>query len=167
MASTPVTEPTVQSAVEHSLMPSEATEAADALKGKVRVTVVTPEKAAFDGLAEFVVLPMYDGELGVLPGRAPLIGRLGAGELRLKTGTTTTRFFVESGFVQVRNNVVTVLTARAVKAADVTAAMADQAAADADALPVGTAVERAAKEKARDRAQGLKKVAAKNAGGAA
>lgn len=165
MPSTPVTEPTVQSAVEHTLLPSEATEAADALKGKVRVTVVTPEKAAFDGIADFVVLPMYDGELGVLPGRAPLIGRLGAGELRLKTGTATTRFFVESGFVQVRNNVVTVLTARAVKAGEVTAAHAEKAAADAAALPIGTAVERAAKERARDRASGLKKVAARNAAG--
>lgn len=163
MASTPVTEPTVMSAVEHSLMPSEATEAADALKGKVRVTVVTPEKAAFDGVAEFVVLPMFDGELGVLPGRAPLIGRLGAGELRLRTGTAVTRFFVESGFVQVRANVVTVLTARAAKAETVTAAAAEQAAAAAEALPVGTALERTAKEKARDRAQGMKKVAGRNA----
>ncbi|MBX9624909.1 MAG: ATP synthase F1 subunit epsilon [Gemmataceae bacterium] len=134
--------------------------------GKVRVTVVTPEKAAFDGAAEFVVLPMYDGELGVLPERAPLIGRLGAGELRLSSGgRTTQRFFVESGFVQVRNNVVTVLTARAVKAADVTPAAADKAAADADALPNGTAVERAARERAQARAQGMRKVAAKNAGG--
>ena len=134
--------------------------------GKVRVTVVTPEKAAFDGAAEFVVLPMYDGELGVLAERAPLIGRLGAGELRLTSGgRTTARFFVESGFVQVRNNVVTVLTARAVKAADVTQAAADKAAADADALPNATAVERAARERAQARAQGMKKVAAKNAGG--
>ena len=36
--------------------------------------VVTPERGLLDQAADFVVLPMYDGELGVLPGRAPLIG---------------------------------------------------------------------------------------------
>lgn len=136
---------------------------ADASGKTVQVVVVTPEKAAFEGTADFVVLPMFDGELGVLPGRAPLIGRLGAGELRLKTGAATTRFYVEPGFAQVRANVVTVLTAKAVPAANVTAATAEQAAATAEALPSGSAVERANKDRARERAQGMKKVAARNA----
>src|SRR5882724_2445771 len=164
MANSPVTEPTLQSAVEHSLMPSEATEAADHLKGKVRCVIVTPEKAVLDAIAEMVVLPMFDGELGVLPGRAALIGRLGAGELRLKSNGNVTRYFVEAGFVQVRDNIISVLTAKAQKADTVTAAMAEKAAADAESLPFTNAAERANKEKARDRAQGMKKVAAKNAG---
>ena len=136
---------------------------ADATGKTVRVVVVTPEKAAFEGDAEFVVLPMYDGELGVLPGRAPLIGRLGAGELRLTTGAAATRFYVEPGFAQVRADVVTVLTAKAVPAANVTAASAEQAATAAAALPSGSAVERANKDRARERAAGMKQVAAKNA----
>lgn len=164
MAPSPVHEPTVQSAVEHSLMPSEATEHASGVKGKVRCVVVTPEKAIYDGIAEMVILPMYDGELGVLPERAPLIGRLGAGELRMKSPGGAVRFFIEPGFVQVRGNVVTVLTAKAQKAEEVTTAVAEKAAADAEAMPFGNAVERANKARARDRAQGMKKVAAKNAG---
>ena len=163
MANTPVTEPTIQSAVEHTLLPSIVTEIEDHLKGQVRLIVVTPEKAVFDGVGEMIVVPMYDGEFGVLPGRAPVIGRLGAGELRLKGPAGTTRFFVEAGFVQVRDNVVTVLTARAAEAAKVTAAMVEQAAAEAEALPFGTEAERAAKARARDRAQGLKKVVGRNA----
>jgi F-type H+-transporting ATPase subunit epsilon len=78
--------------------------------------VVTPEKALLDAPADFVVLPMYDGELGVLPGRAPLIGRLGYGELRIRRGRDTQRFFVDGGFAQVRANTVTVLTPRALEA---------------------------------------------------
>jgi F-type H+-transporting ATPase subunit epsilon len=109
-----------------------------------------------------VVLPMFDGELGVLPNRAPIIGRLGAGELRLKSGTTTRRLFVEAGFVQVRSNVVTVLTAKARPAAEVTLAQAEAAATEAEALPGGNAVELARKAKARDRAAGMKRVAARN-----
>lgn len=163
MSDTRQPEPTVQSAMEHALMPSIATDIQDELKGRVRVVVVTPEKAVLDAVAEMVILPMFDGELGVLPGRSPFIGRLGAGELRLKTGTAVERYFVEAGFVQVRSNVVTVLTAKAAAAAEVTPEKAAQAWTDAEAMPNGTAVERANKTKARDRAQGMKKVAAKNA----
>lgn len=155
-------EPTVQSALEHALLPSEATELADALKGRVRCIIVTPERAVLDEVAELVILPMFDGELGVLPDRAPLVGQLGAGELRLKTGSDSKRWFIDAGFVQVRSNVVTVLTASARPAAEVTAAMADTARSEAEALPFANAIERDRKAKARDRAAGLKKVAAKN-----
>lgn len=162
MADTPHPEPTMQSAVER-MMPSIASEIDDERKGSLRVTVVTPERAVLDETAEMVILPMYDGELGVLPGRAPLIGRLGAGELRLKTGTSVRRYFVEAGFVQVRSNEVTVLTSRAAEAARITPEMATRAAEDAEAMPATNAVERANKANARDRAAGLKKVVGRNA----
>ena len=57
----------------------------------------------------------------------------------------------------------TVLAAKAVEAAKVTAEQAEQAAAEAEGLPVGTPAERANKARARDRAQGLKKVTGRNA----
>jgi F-type H+-transporting ATPase subunit epsilon len=85
----------------------------------IQCVVVTPERTLFDELVDFVALPLYDGELGVLPGRTPLIGRLGFGELRTRTGGTTRRYFVDGGFVQVRDDVVTVLTNRATEAARV------------------------------------------------
>jgi len=129
----------------------------------VKVVVVTPEKAVLDETAEFVVVPMIDGELGVMVGRSPLIGRLGAGELRLTTGTATKRYFVEAGFVQVRANVVTVLTANALSSEKVTREAAQQAAQAAEALPSNNNVERANKAKAREGASGMAKVAAKNA----
>lgn len=81
--------------------------------------VVTPERTVLEADVEFVVLPMYDGELGVLPGRAPLIGRLGYGELRTQHGGTTHRYYVDGGFAQVRKNVVTVLTSRAMPAEEI------------------------------------------------
>lgn len=164
MSDTRQPEPTLQSAVDR-MMPSIASELQDAMKGRVRVVVVTPEKAVLDETAEMVILPMFDGELGVLPGRAPIIGRLGAGELRLKTGGVVKRYFVEAGFVQVRSNVVTVLTSKAEEAAKINTEMATTVATEAEALPATNAVERANKAKARDRAAGMKKVAAKNAGG--
>jgi len=85
----------------------------------VKCFVVTPERAVLDEAVDFVAVPMYDGELGVLPGRAPLIGRLGSGELRTRTEGKTSRFFIDGGFVQIRNDVVTVLTPHAIPAAEI------------------------------------------------
>ena len=91
---------------------------------KLQCVVVTPEKTLFDEWVDFVALPLFDGELGVMPGRAPLIGRLGFGELRTKVGSDVHRYFVDGGFAQVRNNVVTVLTQRAIPAAQIDATAA-------------------------------------------
>jgi F-type H+-transporting ATPase subunit epsilon len=85
----------------------------------LRCVVVTPERQVLDETVDSVALPMYDGELGVLPGRAPLIGRLGYGELRLRRGDRVQRFYVDGGFVQVRANLVTVLTDQAKKPEDI------------------------------------------------
>lgn len=82
---------------------------------QLKCVIVTPERAVLDESADFIVLPMYDGELGVLHMRAPLIGRLGFGELRLVRAGHTTRFFIDGGFAQVRNDVVTVLTPKALR----------------------------------------------------
>lgn len=94
---------------------------------ELRCVVVTPERALLDEPAEFVAFPLYDGEAGVLPGRAPLVGRLGYGELRLRRGTTVKRFFVDGGFVQVLKNVVTILTSRAMPQEEITVAKVEQA----------------------------------------
>ena len=85
----------------------------------LKCVVVTPEKAVLDEPADFIALPMYDGELGVAPDRLPLIGRLGFGELRIVKGNQTRSLYVDGGFVQVRGNVVTVLTSKAIAAQDI------------------------------------------------
>ena len=77
-------------------------------------TVVTPEQTALETKAEFVAVPLFDGELGIAPNHSPLIGRLGYGELRIKSGGQTATYYVDGGFVQVADNVVAVLTNRAV-----------------------------------------------------
>jgi F-type H+-transporting ATPase subunit epsilon len=99
---------------------------------ELHCVVVTPERALLDAKADFVALPMYDGELGVLPGRAPLIGRLGYGELRIKQGAKTTRLYVDGGFVQVRANEVTVLTSRALRTSEIKPEAAEKALAAAE-----------------------------------
>jgi F-type H+-transporting ATPase subunit epsilon len=80
---------------------------------RLRIVIVTPERAVLDDRAEFIVLPMVDGELGVLPQHAPLIGRIGNGELRITKSGAVSKWQIAGGFAQVRKDVVTVLTEKA------------------------------------------------------
>jgi F-type H+-transporting ATPase subunit epsilon len=121
--------------------------------------VVTPEKTLFDEWVDFVSLPLFDGELGVMPGRAPLIGRLGFGELRTKVHADVRRYFVDGGFAQVRNNVVTVLTNRAIPAGQVDVPAATRDLETLDKMRVVTDIEYAEHEKAVARARGMIRVA--------
>ncbi len=88
--------------------------------------VVTPEATVRDEPADFVALPLYDGELGVAPNHSPMIGRLGFGELRIVSGGKAERFYVDGGFVQVAGNVVSVLTPRAIAAEQLDAEAAQE-----------------------------------------
>jgi ATP synthase F1 epsilon subunit len=80
---------------------------------RLRCVIVTPERAVLDEKADFVVLPMIDGELGILPLHAPLIGRLGNGELRITRNEAVQKWQISGGFAQIRSNVVTVVTSKA------------------------------------------------------
>ena len=89
------------------------------LDSPLQLVVVTPEATVLEAAVEFAAVPLYDGEIGFMPGRAPMIGRLGYGELRFTSGGKSTRYYVDGGFVQVAGNVVSVLTNRALSAGDI------------------------------------------------
>ena len=89
-------------------------------------TVVTPEQTALETKADFVALPLFDGEIGIAANHSPLIGRLGYGEMRIKAGGSTLTYYVDGGFVQVADNVVAVLTNRATPAGNLDAPTAER-----------------------------------------
>jgi F-type H+-transporting ATPase subunit epsilon len=105
---------------------------------QLKCIVVTPERTAVETETDFVVVPLYDGELGVAPGHSPLIGRLGYGELRLGRDKAQRRYYVDGGFVQVLNNTVSVLTNRAVPAENVNEEAAHEQLRQALKRPIGT-----------------------------
>ena len=67
----------------------------------MHVTVISPERAVFDGEATSVVAPAYDGLVGILPRHAPLMTLLGDGVLTVQRGSETSRYRVSGGFLQV------------------------------------------------------------------
>ncbi len=75
----------------------------------MRVTVISPEAAIFDGEADAVTAPAYDGQVGILPRHAPFTTLLGRGPLVVRSGTATHRFQVAGGFLQTVNNTVRIV----------------------------------------------------------
>ncbi len=70
-----------------------------------RCRVVTPAQSLLDEPVEYANVPMWDGLMGFQHGRAPLVGKLGLGELTLRFPASTHGsgdrvFFIDGGFVQ-------------------------------------------------------------------
>jgi F-type H+-transporting ATPase subunit epsilon len=150
LAASPATRLTSQSQINMAKDPATA---------DMRIVVVTPETTLVDDTADFVALPLYDGELGIAPRHSPLIGRLGYGELRIKKGSDERRFYVDGGFVQVVDNVVSVLTDRAVEATAIDVAAAEQKLQSAVAERAPTDEQQAIRQRAIAQARGQIQVA--------
>ena len=77
---------------------------------QLEVRIITPERIAFQEKVDAVVATAYDGEVGILPGHAPMMVVLGIGELRVRVGNRFEWFAIGEGFLHVADDVVTVLT---------------------------------------------------------
>lgn len=80
---------------------------------RLKVAVISPDRTVHEGEADMVVAPAWDGELGILRGHAPMLVLLGEGRLRVKDGGAEKSFSVSGGFLQVADDVVTVLSEEA------------------------------------------------------
>ena len=86
---------------------------------ELSLVLVTPERTLFDKPVASIRVPLFDGAAGFYPGRAPLVGRLGIGELRLTDASGVAEsYFIDGGFVQVKGTVVSVLTNSAMPTAE-------------------------------------------------
>jgi len=124
-----------------------------------QLSVVTPEREVLAVEARFVALPAYDGEIGILPRRAPLLTQLGAGLLRVEEAAGAKReLFVSGGFAQMVDDKLTLLTEEAREPATITADAAARSLAEADALVAHSDGEFVKKERAITRARALRRL---------
>jgi F-type H+-transporting ATPase subunit epsilon len=79
----------------------------------MHVTLISPERSLYDGDANAVVAPAFDGEVGILPRHAPFLTLLGRGTLTISASGGAHQFAVEGGFLQVVEDVVRVVAERA------------------------------------------------------
>lgn len=75
----------------------------------LKVSVISPTQVGFEGEGESVIVPAHDGLLGILYNHAPMMVLLGDGELVIRDGADEHRLRVSGGFLQVVDNVVSVL----------------------------------------------------------
>ncbi|MCA9056000.1 MAG: F0F1 ATP synthase subunit epsilon [Planctomycetaceae bacterium] len=122
---------------------------------ELRLVLVTPETTLLDRMVRSIQFPLFDGQIGVLPGRTPLVGRLGLGELKYTSSEGEGRFFIDGGFAQIKGQVVTILTHSAQPVDAIDAAAAEAALESANALKPTTEDGFAEKQHALDRARKL------------
>jgi len=132
----------------------------DTIVADLRLVLVTPEKTLFDRPVASIRVPMFDGSAGVYPGRAPLVGRLGVGELKLNgTDGSSESYFVDGGFIQIKGPQVSVLTNAAIPVAKISRAAAEEELVNAKAEKPTTDVDIASQARKLERARKLASMA--------
>ncbi len=102
-------------------------------------SIVTPTETVFDEDVVYVSFPAWDGQHGVMAGQSPLLSQLGTGALRVDLPDGETRWYLlETGFAQVQEGALTLLTSRATPANELSVEEAEAALAEAAArIPTG------------------------------
>ena len=95
----------------------------------IHVDVVSAEESIFSGLAEMVVVPGTEGELGIFPRHAPLLTRIRPGSVRIKRPDQAEEelIYVSGGMLEIQPSVITVLADTAIRGADLDEARAMEA----------------------------------------
>ncbi len=101
-----------------------------------QLEIVSPDRLLLSQPVDMAVIPAAEGEMGVLPGHAPMIVMLRGGTIVLhEGGQPTARLFVSGGFAEITPERCTVLADEAIPVAEVSRATADaRLAAARDAL---------------------------------
>ena len=89
--------------------------------------IVTPDRRAYQGAADCVNLPTDLGRIGVLPGHIPLTAVIAAGEVIVTLDGKVTRLAVDSGFVRIVSDKVSVVTEAAIDEAKIDLRAIEQA----------------------------------------
>ncbi|MDQ1080113.1 ATP synthase F1 subunit epsilon [Pseudoroseomonas cervicalis] len=96
--------------------------------------LVSPEKLLLSRPVEMAIIPAAEGEMGVLPGMAPMIVALKGGVIRVQEkGAITEKLFVMGGFAEITPTRVTVLADEATPVADLSRAEAASRVQEAEA----------------------------------
>ena len=91
---------------------------------KIQLEVVTPERRVLAEQVDMVTVPGLGGELGILPGHTPLISQLQTGVLTYTQDGKSHPLHVSGGFVEVRDDLVSVLAEVAERPEEIDAASA-------------------------------------------
>jgi F-type H+-transporting ATPase subunit epsilon len=98
------------------------------MAGEMSLRIITPEATLLQGvMTDSVVIPIPEGQLGILYNHAPMVSTLGLGILKYKQGAQTKRIAINGGFLELSNNLITVLADSAEEAESIDVARAKEA----------------------------------------
>ena len=133
------------------------------MMAELSLVLVTPERTLFDRPVASIRVPLFDGSAGFYPGRAPLVGRLGIGELRLTEASGAVEsYFIDGGFVQVKGAVVSVLTNAAIATSELSRKAAVAKLEEAKAEKTKTDAEYVASSRRLEKARKMLALASKD-----
>ncbi len=132
------------------------------MAGSFKCTIITPERQVLDENISYANIPAWDGSIGILIHRAPLVTELGEGVLEIELASGSSRFFfIAGGFAQMKPEGLVILTTECVAAEEVVKADAERQLREAEGKNPATTEEFAAKLKSINRAKALLEIAAK------
>jgi len=95
--------------------------------------IVSPDRLLLSQPVDMAVIPAAEGEMGVLPGHAPMIVLLQGGTITLhEGGRPTSRLYVSGGFAEITPERCTVLADEAIPVSEVSRQVAESRLAEAD-----------------------------------
>jgi F-type H+-transporting ATPase subunit epsilon len=100
----------------------------------IRCEIVSQDRLVFEGDADIVIVPGALGEMGILPGHAPLLSALELGVIRVKMGQEEEVFTVTGGFIEVQPDIVTIMADAAENVEEIDVDRAQQAMERAERL---------------------------------
>jgi F-type H+-transporting ATPase subunit epsilon len=103
----------------------------------IPLRIITPERVTWEGEVDSLVVPAYEGQLGILPGHAPFLAQLSSGVLQIRTGEEVRLLAVSGGFIEVYNGQVSVFAETAELAEEIDAERARQSVEKAKAALKG------------------------------
>ena len=109
-----------------------------------RCKLITPESRVFDASVSYASVPMWDGARGFMASAGAIVGKLGAGALRVEfvdryelgvklQESGSKQWFIDGGFMQFVDNTLTILAGGAIEAAELDEAKASAELSQAEA----------------------------------
>lgn len=93
----------------------------------IRCEIVSQDRLVYEGDVDMVIVPGALGEMGILPGHAPLLSALELGVIRVKKDQEEQVFTVTGGFIEVQPDIVTVMADAAENVEEIDVDRAQQA----------------------------------------
>ncbi len=93
----------------------------------MNLKILTPEKVAYEGEVDELIVPTVQGEIAILPHHVDLLTQVGEGEITIKTKGKDTHIAATGGFLQINKEEITLLADYAVRSEEINAQKALEA----------------------------------------